>query len=47
VTYVVDTMRALALGGPVAANLWKSLAWLAGIFIVFLPLAVRAYRRAS
>ena len=47
VTYVVDTMRALALGGPVAANLWKSVAWLAGIFIVFLPLAVRAYRRAS
>jgi ABC transporter DrrB family efflux protein len=47
VTYVVDTMRALALGGPVAANLWKSIAWLAGIFIVFAPLAVRAYRRAS
>jgi ABC-2 type transport system permease protein/oleandomycin transport system permease protein len=47
VTYVIDTMRALALGGPVAASLWKSVAWLAGIFIVFLPLAVRAYRRAS
>ncbi len=47
VTYVIDTMRALALGGPVEANLWKSIAWLAGIFIVFVPLAVRAYRRAS
>ena len=47
VTYVIDTMRSLALGGPVASNLWKSLVWLAGIFIVFLPLAVRAYRRAS
>ena len=47
VTYVVDTMRALALGGPIAANLWKSLAWLAGIFIVFGPLAVRAYKRAA
>jgi len=47
VTYVVDTMRAMALGGPIADNLWKSVAWLAGIFIVFLPLAVRAYRRAS
>jgi ABC-2 type transport system permease protein/oleandomycin transport system permease protein len=46
-TYVVDTMRALALGGPVEANLWKSLAWLAGIFVVFLPLAIRAYRRAA
>jgi len=47
VTYVVDTMRALALGGPVEANLWKSLAWLAAIFVVFLPLAIRAYRRAA
>jgi ABC transporter DrrB family efflux protein len=47
VTYMVDTMSALAVGGPVAANLWKSLAWLAGIFVVFLPLAVRAYRRAA
>jgi ABC transporter DrrB family efflux protein len=47
VTFVIDTMRALALGGPIEANLWKSLAWLAGIFIVFAPLAVRAYKRAS
>ncbi|MGH3195357.1 MAG: ABC transporter permease [Streptosporangiaceae bacterium] len=47
VTYVVDTMRAMALGGPIGASLWKSLVWLAGIFVVFLPLAVRAYRRAS
>ena len=47
VTYVIDTMRALARGGPVEASLWKSIAWLAGIFVVFLPLAVRAYRRAS
>jgi ABC-2 type transport system permease protein/oleandomycin transport system permease protein len=47
VTYVTDTMRALAVGGPVEANLWKSLVWLAGIFVVFAPLAVRAYKRAS
>jgi ABC-2 type transport system permease protein/oleandomycin transport system permease protein len=47
VTYVVDTMRALALGGPIEANLWKSVAWLAGIFIVFVPLAIRAYKRAA
>jgi hypothetical protein len=48
---VVDAMRALALGEPFSANLtadlWKSLAWLAGIFLVFSPLAVRAYKRAS
>ena len=48
VTYVVNTMRALALGHlPVAPELWKSLVWIAGIFIVFVPLAVRAYKRAS
>jgi ABC transporter DrrB family efflux protein len=47
VTVVINTMRALALGGPLADNLWKSAAWLGGAFIVFLPLAVRAYKRAS
>jgi ABC transporter DrrB family efflux protein len=47
VTYVINTMRALALGGPIEANLLKSIAWLAGILIVFIPLAVRAYKRAA
>jgi ABC-2 type transport system permease protein/oleandomycin transport system permease protein len=51
VTYIVDGMRAMALGGAYAGNLaadvWKSAAWLAGIFLVFAPLAVRAYKRAS
>ena len=47
VTYTVDAMRAMALGGPIEGSLWKSLVWIAGIFLVFLPLAVRAYRRAS
>jgi ABC transporter DrrB family efflux protein len=47
VTYVVNTMRALALGGPIEANLWKSIVWLVGIFVVFAPLAVRAYKRAD
>jgi ABC transporter DrrB family efflux protein len=47
VTYVVNTMRALALGGPIEANLWKSIVWLVGIFVVFGPLAVRAYKRAA
>ena len=47
VTYVIDTLRALALGGPVGSSLWKALVSLAAIFAVFAPLAVRAYRRAS
>jgi ABC transporter DrrB family efflux protein len=48
VTFVIDAMRALALGHqPVAASMLKSIVWLAGIFIVFAPLAVRAYKRAA
>jgi ABC transporter DrrB family efflux protein len=47
VTFVVNAMRAMALGGPIEADLLKSIAWLAGIFIVFAPLAVRAYKRAG
>jgi ABC transporter DrrB family efflux protein len=48
VTYTIDAMRALALGHlPLEPSLWESLVWLAGIFIVFVPLAVRAYRRAT
>jgi CheY-like chemotaxis protein len=43
----IDAMRALAIGGPVEASLWKSIAWLVGIVLVFAPLSVRAYRRAS
>jgi ABC transporter DrrB family efflux protein len=47
VTFVINTMRALAEGGPIEQNLWKSLAWLGGIIIVFAPLAARAYQRSS
>jgi len=47
VTYVVDTMRGLALGGPVWDPFWKAALWLIGIFVVFAPLAVRAYKRAA
>jgi len=47
VTFIINTMRGLALGLPIGDNLWKSIVWLAGIFIVFLTLAVRAYKRVS
>jgi ABC transporter DrrB family efflux protein len=51
VTYTINAMRALAIGPaahqPLGANLLKSLAWLIGIFVVFVPLSVRAYKRAS
>ena len=45
ITLVINTMRAFALGGPLNPELWESLAWLAGILLVFIPLAVRAYKR--
>ena len=48
VTYVVDTMRGLALGGPIWDSFWKS-ALVADRDLRGLraPLAVRAYKRAS
>jgi ABC transporter DrrB family efflux protein len=47
VTIVIDEMRSLALGGPLALHAWQSAVWLTGIVVVFVPLAVRAYRRAA
>jgi ABC-2 type transport system permease protein/oleandomycin transport system permease protein len=47
VTIVIDALRALALGGPVFTYVWQSVAWLAGVLALFIPLAVRAYRRAG
>jgi len=47
VTIVIQEMRSLALGGPLALHAWQSALWLAGIIAVFVPLAVRAYRRAT
>lgn len=46
VTIVIDEMRSLALGGPLALHAWQSVLWLAGIVFAFVPLAVRAYRKA-
>ncbi|HEX2273489.1 MAG TPA: ABC transporter permease [Acidimicrobiales bacterium] len=47
VSVTVDAVRALVLGGPTAAHVLGSLAWSAGILIVFAPLAVRRYRRTA
>ncbi len=47
ITYVVNTVRALTLGLPVGNNIWFSLAWIIGIMIVFVPLAVNRYRSIS
>jgi len=47
ITHVVNAMRALALGLPLRDDLWLSIVWLTGIFVVFAPLAVRVYKRVS
>ncbi|MBX4189937.1 ABC transporter permease [Candidatus Parcubacteria bacterium] len=47
ITYVANTVRALSLGTPVGNNVWYALAWMFGIFIVFIPLAVRHYRKIA
>jgi ABC transporter DrrB family efflux protein len=45
VSVTVDAVRALSQGGPTLHWFWPSLAWTAGILLVFVPLAVRQYRR--
>jgi ABC-type polysaccharide/polyol phosphate export permease len=46
VTLVVDAARALTVGdGDALAPLLGTLAWLAGLLLVFVPLTVRAFRR--
>lgn len=45
VTHVVDALRALFLGGPTLAPVLRSLAWIAAILAVFVPLSVARYRR--
>ncbi|MCA1838755.1 MAG: ABC transporter permease [Actinomycetota bacterium] len=47
VTNVVNAMRALSLGGPTSDSLWKAIAWIAAILVVFVPMAVRNYRRVG
>src|SRR3989442_1575045 len=46
VSVTVSAVRDLVLGTPVASDLLQALAWMAGIVLVFAPLAVRRYRRA-
>jgi hypothetical protein len=47
VSLAVDAVRALTIGvGDVTASLLGTLAWLVGLLLVFVPLGVRAFRRA-
>ena len=44
-THLVEAMRGLFLGTPVGSHVWWSLAWCVGFVAVFMPLALRAYRK--
>ncbi|WP_372499954.1 ABC transporter permease [Williamsia maris] len=46
-TCAIDTMRALAIGGPVADSLTKTLIWAIGALLLFTYPALRGYRRAA
>jgi oleandomycin transport system permease protein len=45
ISQLVAVVRALMLGGPIANHLTWTVAWMAGLLVVFVPLAMRAYRR--
>lgn len=47
ITYVVNVVRALVLGTPVGNDIWFALAWIAGIMLVFVPLAIKNYRQIT
>jgi ABC transporter DrrB family efflux protein len=47
VTLTADAARTLALTGGIPSSLGESLAWVAGILAVFVPLSVWRYRRMS
>jgi ABC-type multidrug transport system permease subunit len=44
VTALVDAERSLILGGPAHSHVITSLAWTAGILLVFAAIAARTYR---
>jgi oleandomycin transport system permease protein len=46
-TFLTTAERGFLTGGPVGAATGKSMLWALGIFVVFAPLAVRAYRRRT
>jgi ABC transporter DrrB family efflux protein len=45
VTYAVDALRALLVGGPTARPVLLAVAWTVSLVAVFAPLAVRRYQR--
>jgi len=47
ITQLASAVRGLFTGGPVADHLLWTCVWMAGMVVVFMPLAMRAYRRKA
>ena len=47
ISQLVTTVRGLMTGGPVAESLMWTLVWMATLLVVFVPLALRAYRKRA
>ncbi|WP_375483974.1 ABC transporter permease [uncultured Jatrophihabitans sp.] len=47
ISHLVGSVRGLLVGGPVAHNLAWTAGWMVGLVVVFVPLALRAYRRKA
>ncbi len=46
-SHLASAMRGLMLGGPVATHVIWTLGWMAVLLIVFVPLALRGYRKRA
>lgn len=46
ISVTVNSVRALTFGREYTADLWQALIWMAGILIVFVPLAIYLYRKS-
>jgi len=47
ISHLVGAVRGMTVGGPVAGHVGWTLLWMAGLIAVFVPLAMRAYRRRT
>jgi ABC-type multidrug transport system permease subunit len=47
VRHLMDAVRGLLVGGPVATPVLWTVLWMAGFVVVFAPLALAAYRRRA
>jgi ABC transporter DrrB family efflux protein len=47
ITVIVGALRALCLGGPTARPAGEALAWIGGLLLITVPLAISRYRHAT